>query len=388
MKRILAGAIALIIGAASFATAQSLDDLNIQLHGYAAQGLLYSSRNNLFTAPSSDGSPAWSDVVLNVSSTPVSKLRIAVQARYFLLGNTGNAISLDWASVDYKADEHIGFRFGKVKTPSSMFNEIQDIDPGVLWSLMPQAVYPVLSRNALLAHDGGVMYGAFSVGKRLGRFDYRAWGGERIISSSDGLFIPIVDAGVNYPNGLSGPTMGASLRWFTPMKGVMLGATLDREDTVGQVSIPAKNFSGNTKPNPLYIPYFFGEFDHKSFMFAAEYARVALDRLTVFTIGPPGVQQAFQDKREMYAMTSYKVTQKITAGTYYGYQLDHKAVISPANYQKDWAISGRYDFNQYFYAKAEQHFIDGAGIIYDTRDNTGGIKPSTHLTLLKVGVAF
>jgi hypothetical protein len=96
----------------------------------------------------------------------------------------------------------------------------------------------------------------------------------------------------------------------------------------------------------------------------------------------------YQDKREMYAMTSYKVMEKLSAGTYYGYQLDHQAVISPANYQKDSAFSGRYDFNQYLYAKAEEHFIKGTAIVYDTRDNTNGIKPSTHLTLLKIGVSF
>jgi hypothetical protein len=176
MKRILVGALALVIGTATWGVAQSLEDLNIQVHGYAAQGLLYSTQNNIFTAPSNDGSPSWSDVVLNVSSQPTSKLRIAVQARYFLLGTTGNAIALDWASVDYKFGESLGIRFGKVKTPSSMLNEVQDIDPSYLWSLMPQAVYPVLSRNALLAHDGAVIYGMLSPIKGLGRFEYHAWG--------------------------------------------------------------------------------------------------------------------------------------------------------------------------------------------------------------------
>jgi hypothetical protein len=31
------------------ASAQSLEDLNIQLHGYATQGFMYSTQNNFFT---------------------------------------------------------------------------------------------------------------------------------------------------------------------------------------------------------------------------------------------------------------------------------------------------------------------------------------------------
>jgi len=60
--------------------AQSLDDLNIQIHGYATQGFLYTSENNIFTTHSSDGSPAWSEAVVNVTSQPIPKLRVAVQA--------------------------------------------------------------------------------------------------------------------------------------------------------------------------------------------------------------------------------------------------------------------------------------------------------------------
>jgi hypothetical protein len=37
MKRLLVGAMALMLGAAP-AIAQSLEDLNIQIHGYATQG--------------------------------------------------------------------------------------------------------------------------------------------------------------------------------------------------------------------------------------------------------------------------------------------------------------------------------------------------------------
>ena len=82
MKKILAGAVALALGAGAQGLAQSLEELNIQIHGYATQGFLYSSNNNLLTTHSSDGSPAWTEAVLNIGAQPIPKLRIGVQGRY------------------------------------------------------------------------------------------------------------------------------------------------------------------------------------------------------------------------------------------------------------------------------------------------------------------
>jgi hypothetical protein len=89
MKRVLVGAVALMLGAAP-AIAQSLEDLNIQIHGYATQGFLYTTNNNIFTTNSSNGSPAWTEAVVNVGAQPIPKLRVGLQARYFLLGNLSN----------------------------------------------------------------------------------------------------------------------------------------------------------------------------------------------------------------------------------------------------------------------------------------------------------
>jgi hypothetical protein len=158
MKRFVA-ILAVSLAGSLPAVSQSLEDLNIQIHGYATQGFLYTTNNNIFTTSSSNGSPAWTEAVLNVGAQPIPKLRIGVQARYFLLGNFGNAITLDWAQADYKANDKFGVRFGKVKVPTGLFNDIQDIDPSYMWSLLPQSIYPISSRNSVLAEYGGLAYG-------------------------------------------------------------------------------------------------------------------------------------------------------------------------------------------------------------------------------------
>jgi hypothetical protein len=185
MKRLLIGGMALALCAVP-ATAQSLDDLDIQIHWFATQGFLYSNADNDFTTNSTNGGPAWDEAVINIAAQPTPKLRIGVQGRYFLLGNLGNSITLDWAAAEYKVNEKFGIRFGKVKTPLGQFNEIQDIDPGYRWALLPQTVYPLESRNSQLSHYSGVAYGTIHAGSGLGKFDYRAFGGERVIPCNDG----------------------------------------------------------------------------------------------------------------------------------------------------------------------------------------------------------
>ena len=87
-------------------------------------------------------------------------------------------------------------------------------------------------------------------------------------------------------------------------------------------------------------------------------------------------------------MATYKVTGKLTAGSYYHQMFNVAAALGPKRYFKDWTISGRYDFNQYLYAKAEEHIIDGALVGFDATLNPGGVKPTTKLTILKFGVSF
>jgi hypothetical protein len=387
MKRILVGAIGLALGACTQGFAQSLEDLNIQIHGYATQGFLYTTNNNILTTHSSDGSPAWTEAVLNIGAQPIPKLRIAVQGRYFLLGNFGNSITLDWAAADYKADDRFGIRFGKVKTPSGLFNDVQDIDPSYIWSLLPQSVYPINSRNSILAHYGGVAYGTLSEGGKLGKLEYRGWGGERQIGSGDGYLLVQAEEGLLLPNGIGGATYGAAIHWRTPLSGLMIGAS-DGKDPAWSAKLTAGGgaLTGTESTAPLNEPSYFALYEKNKVMVAAEYGRLPVSITLQFTGLPPSYERI--DYRNWYAMASYKLMPKLTAGVYDSQQVNHQGALGPARYSKDWTISGRYDFSQYLYAKAEEHIIDGTAIGYDTDLNPNGLKPNTKLTILKVGVSF
>jgi hypothetical protein len=334
---------------------------------------------------------------MNVTAQPYPKLRVGVQARYSLLGNLGNAITLDWVLADYKANDKFGVRFSKVKTPTGLFNEIQDIDPGFIWVLLPQSVYPLESRNSLLTHDGGVVYGTLKLGSKLGKLEYRGFGGERVMTGNDGYFLGLTESGINLPNGISGVTIGGALHWKTPLTGLMIGASDAKDEkwsapitssySVQGMSIP---LTGTFTIDPLNMYNFFGKYEKDKIMFAAEHDRLPATvpiNLTSVLTGPIS-QVDTTDQRSWYGMFSYKVSSKLTAGVYDSNLIDHQSSLRPWRYSKDWAMTGRYDFNSFLYAKAEQHFIQGTALNIDALMNPNGTTTNFKLTVLKIGVSF
>jgi hypothetical protein len=385
MNRLTHLGLALALATCLRANAQSLEDLNLQIHGYATQGFLYTDHNNIFTTQSSDGSPAWTEAVVNLTAQPIPKLRIGVQARYYLLGNIGDKITLDWAAADYKVNDLFGVRFGKVKTPSGLYNEVQDIAPSYLWALLPQSIYPIGSRNSVLAHYGGVVYGTVNLPGNAGKLEYRAWGGERVISSDDGVFTSEREAGLLLPEGLRGPIVGAALHWKTPLQGLTLGASAPRN---GLFSSPLVSH-GNTGwqiGQPNVQPTWFAHYEHARFMAAYEGSRLPVNG-TIQLASFPTIPIRL-DHRGWYAMATMTITPKLSAGIYHSQAIDHQAPLGPARYQKDWTMSARYDVNPYLYLKAEEHLIQGTLDGFDAMLNPNGLQPGTHLTILKVGVSF
>jgi hypothetical protein len=379
MNRLLIGWVAAVVAAVPLC-AQSMADMDVQVHGYAAQGFLYTTHNNIFYADSSDGSPAWTEAVVNVTAQPNDKLRVGVQARYQLLGDSGNAITMDWAAADYRVNDYLGVRFGKVKTPSGLFNETQDLDPTYMWALLPQSVYDITTRNADLAHYGGVVYGSWNLGEAAGKAEYRFWGGESVIPTNDGQFSDLNAAGNGPTNAFVYPQFGGALHWKTPLAGLMIGAS-DARAEAASVSLDGGSENFAAWNNLSY----FGQYTWKKLMVAAEWNRQASPGTLILTDQP--VSSISTDTRGWYGMATYKLTSKLSVGAYVSQFFDHDAPLSTDRFTKDWTISGRYDVNEFIYIKAEEHFIDGTALSLDNLHNTT-LVPRYDLTALRVGVSF
>jgi hypothetical protein len=118
-----------------------LFDRQVQIHGFASQGFVYTNNNNWLTMKTSDGSAAFTDFGANVSMQVTDRLRIGAQVYDHNIGNLGAwRPVLDWAFADYRFKPWLSFRGGKVKTVIGLDNDTQDYEFLNAFALLPQSV--------------------------------------------------------------------------------------------------------------------------------------------------------------------------------------------------------------------------------------------------------
>lgn len=359
--------------------AQNLEDL--QIHGFATQGFLYSSHNNYLTMPSSKGSLEWTEGAISVNDPLSDNLRVGMQLHMYQMGQIGGPnVLIDWASGDYKFWDQLGVRAGKVKIPAGLYNDSQDVDSLFLWVLLPQSMYPDDNRDFDLAVLGGEVYGKQALGTRQGTVQYVGYYGESTLDSNGGYMLQLQQFGLFFSSPPSGKCYGGDLRWATPWRGLLVGASAESQALDGTAP------QGSLHMAPNFFPAYYAEWRWRKASFEGEYWRTPLR--PVVTIGPD-VMPITVDSRAWYAMASYQLTKKLQAGTYYSHDVNKAAKTSlPENYSKDWVISERYNFNQYFYGKVEGHFLHGTGLGYSTNTNPNGLEPNSNMLAARVGFAF
>ena len=359
--------------------AQSL--AGIKFHGFVTQGFLFSSDNNYLSMKSSDGSVRWTDGAVSASDALTDKLRLGIQLHMYQLGQLGGPhLQIDWASADYRFNDHFGIRGGKVKTVLGLFNDAQDVDAVFLWILLPQAIYPIDNKSFFLAHVGGEVYGGVSLGTRAGKLQYRAYGGQATFDLHGGYIKRAADGGLKFTTAPDGTMYGGDLRWETPLKGLTVGSS------AGIHALDGIAPAGSVHVAPTLISAEYAQFQHGRLYLAGEYERFPLN--TVVRVGPALIPFP-QDARSWYAMGSYRPWKMFQMGSYYSHYVN-KALdtTQPANYSKDWVVSGRYDFNSYFYGKVEGHFLRGTGLGYYASTNPNGLKPNSNMLAAKIGFSF
>ena len=357
------------------------DLAGIEIHGFATQGFLYSSHNNYLSMQSSSGSLQWTDGAISVTDSLTDNLRVGIQLHMYQLGDLGGPnVQVDWASGDYRVNDRLGFRAGKVKTPLGLFNDFQDVDSIFLWILLPQSAYPVDNKSFYLSHLGGEVYGNLTLGSRAGNLRYRAYAGEAYLDLTGGYLKESADQGLVFDSAPGGKVYGGDLRWGTPLKGLTVGASGLVEAIDGGAQTGTEHIA------PFFVPAEYAQFEKGKFYFAGEYRRSPLN--VILTLGPATIPIPL-DVRSWFAMGSYRLAKKLQLGAYYSHYVN-KALDThlPENFSKDWVVSGRYDFNSYFYGKIEGHFLHGTAIGYYTSTNLNGLKPNSNMLAAKIGFSF
>ena len=383
-------------------------DRTVQVHGFASQGYVHTDENNwLSMNTTGEGSAAITDMGLNLSSQLTDKFRAGAQVYDRNLGELGQwHPSLDWAVADYRFKNWFGIRAGKVKTTLGLYNESQDMDFLHVFALLPQGVYPADLRETMIAHAGGDVYGNVALRHHLGNLSYTVFAGHRSDSIYSGYPYRVKTLAV-YFTSMGGLQYGGDLRWNTPVKGLMVGASRMNEEITGRGT-----FINALDPSAGLVPYQTTSKAYWTNQYYAEYmlrkVRIDAEYRRHFNNEPYVTgSEVTSDIRAWYVSGSYRVRKHFEVGAYYSHYVVREEVWGaaaalfagsldpslPQNHVYDKVVAARVDLNRYAYVKIEGHFISGYGLAtypdgFYSQQNPQGFKPNTNGLVVKTGFHF
>ena len=175
------------------------EDLKPQVHGFVTQGFVYSGGNNYLGMDTNSGSAGWTEGAVNINDQLTHRLRVGAQFHSTKLGQFGSWVpGVDWALADYRVNQWLGIRAGKVKIRWGLFNDTQDADPGYLWSLLPEPMYAVDWRTTNLSQLGAELYGRVRLGAGRGELGYSVYYGHYSYASNDGYMEGFKQSGIDF----------------------------------------------------------------------------------------------------------------------------------------------------------------------------------------------
>jgi hypothetical protein len=396
--------VAIVVGvgaAATYPSARARADAGVEVHGFVSQGALVSTGNN-YLAHSRRGSLEFFEAALNFSTEVVDRLRVGLQLFARDLGPIGDySANVDWAYLDYRWREWLGLRAGRIKLPFGLYNEYSDVDSARLAILLPQSMYPVRSRDFLLAQTGLALYGSVSLGG-LGGFEYQVALGTIFIDGSENAAIQSIDS--KYVAALQAfwrlPVPGLRLGGSAMAMGLAFDFALDPITTESlrmRGAVPAE-FMGRLKYEFEDVRLLVAsvEYAARGWLVAAEYGRWQGE--TRLTPPLPGLDNDLNDER-FYGLLAYRFSEWFEAGGYYSVHFvdaddrrgRNAARFDPAHraYQRDLALSLRFDINEHWLFKLEGHYLVGTAEL-NAADvaGSGTLARSWGLFLAKTTLSF
>jgi len=354
----------------------------LEFHGFASQGFLLSRDYDYLANDTKNGSFQFSEFGLNASMNPFPNTRVAVQGFDFDVGNVGQYDPfLDYALVEYTVNDELGIRAGRIRRPSGIYNDIQDIDLARTFVLLPQGMYDARWRDWSAGLDGGELFGEFKLAK-LGSLSYAAYAGMVNMQENGGVARYAADAnGISVDTMDDTPTFGGQIWYNTPLQGLRLGANITYMSDFG--------FAGSTTtsievaPN-VYAPgyvnvhsvgnvlfqHYSAEYLWRNWTFQAEWYTYDFTGWGHEQISIPAVPMTISQLRSSgdnpdtwYAAVSHRFNKHLELGTYYTMWKDGGLK------QNDLALSLRVDLKDWWIFKIEGHYIEGTGLLRDGADN-------------------
>ncbi len=347
------------------ASAQPLGDAvdSIEVHGFVSQGFILTMHNDYLAEGTTDGSFEFSELGLNFTKQLSDSLRTGVQFFAHDLGPIGNyEVKADWFYMDYRFQDWLGLRAGRLKIPYGLHNEVQDVDAARVPVLLPQSVYPLQTREILFSQTGGELYGFGRLGA-LGALSYRLFGGTIFLDADE-----LTPAGAAFELEFQVPyVLGARLLWETPLPGLTLGASVQKVRLDTSVVVPsAVPLFVIESRSLLWVTSL--EYAVAGLMLTAEYSRWHAEQTSTNLELSPPIEETSE---RAYVMGSYSVTSWFTPGLYYSLLFPNVSNRSgKENVQHDVAATLRFDLTPHWLLKLEGHYMSGtAGLFNPLRIN-------------------
>jgi hypothetical protein len=331
----------------------------LQVHGFASQGFLYTTDNN-YLATTEDGSFEFAEAGINITRTLGEQLRMGVQLFARDLGPIGDySAKLDWFYIDYRWRDWLGLRAGRLKLPLGLYNDSSDIDAAQTTALLPQSIYPARNRDFLLAQTGVEVYGYRDFGAR-GALEYRAYTGTIFldVDESSNPSVKVLALDIPY-------VVGGRLIWETPLEGLRVGASAQ------DLRLESRFLA----PGPIdynidaLLAVASAEYTADRFLFATEYARWFVDATSSDQMIAPNSSTTSE---RAYALAAFRARPWIQPAAYYSLYFPNVEKRSgKEGHQYDAAATLRFDITPHWIFKVEGHYLRGTADVQAALNPTG-----------------
>jgi hypothetical protein len=287
-----------------------------------------------------------------------------------------NEVNVDWAFLDYRMSDSIGFRVGKFKKPEGIYNTVRDADAVRTSIMLPQGIYAERLRDIQIAIQGFGAYGFLDLGG-AGSMDYVVYLGNQPINKDEpvirndllGSFYGIDEGGsIEFKY-----SYGFWTFWNTPVSGLRFGLSVNQslmEINGTNTRYPWYSSEINDAELKAKIRWVASaEYQTERFTLSGEYMKSEFE-LPASPIGGPITPFGFPagglyefEWESYYLQLNVPVGEKWTFGTYYNWYFETAQGIysddDPSDYRHDLAISAKYNVNEWWLLKAEFHIFDG-----------------------------
>ncbi len=431
------------LGVFSVTTSMAEDLMRVDIHGFISQGYLATFNDDSTSSSQNEKSFSFNEVGLNFGSDLTNDLHIGIQ----FLGRdfnemSGIDINIDWAFADYRYKDWLGMRFGQMKMPHGLYNEIRDIDMLRTPIFLPESIYHELShdlhvndiylslqgissRELYISLQGIGVYGYLNTNS-VGGFSYQAMFGTQNIDPDTKLSRKRTQHLIDTIADIDAPSdvfetdradvdykFAANLIWDVPLEGLRLGLSFDTikmtnsSKIIQDVVIADKNgnqyplISASTKLSMDYdtLQNWVGslEYTWNDLILMAEYIKTNKKYIMHLAHSPSAEKKS--EPWGWYAGGAYRLLKSLELGAYYSQSesndLDFSSAFPPIDYYiefADYCVTTRFDINAYWILKLEAHRLRG---IYGTQkldevftNNYSEVEQKWNMYAVKATVAF